>query len=75
MKRLMTVLAAVSPVLGGFAADYFNVGTDKGKDFVTTALASTGARRGRGGLRRPEPANQDRPEPANQDWPGPGGAG
>ena len=37
MKRLMTALMVVSPVFGGFAADYFNVGADKAK-YVTTAV-------------------------------------
>ena len=45
MKRLMTVLAAVSPVFGAFAADYFNAGyrhknaEDKYVyEYVTTAV-------------------------------------
>lgn len=37
MKQLMTVLVVVSPVFGGFAADYFNVGTKK-DNYVTTAV-------------------------------------
>lgn len=37
MKRLMAVLAVVSPLFGGFAADYFNVGTKK-DNYVTTAV-------------------------------------